>query len=106
MHLLKHIARLAAVPAAVVAVNVGAADPLPPDTTYRPLPTQPFSDVKRMDEAQKPKVMQRQSALLGQRYDLANRPVPGVMMSGAERPCRAAFGCGCATAPAGTGWQR
>jgi cytochrome c peroxidase len=85
VHLLKHIARLAAVPVAVVAVNVGAADPLPPDTTYRPLPTQPFSDVKRMDEAQKPKVMQRQSALLGQRYDLANRPVPGVMMSGGRK---------------------
>jgi cytochrome c peroxidase len=85
VHLLKHIARLAAVPAAVVAVNVGAADPLPPDTTYRPLPTQPFSDVKRMDEAQKPKVMQRQAALLGQRYDLANRAVPGVMMSGGRK---------------------
>lgn len=59
-----------------------AADPLPPDTTYRPLPTQPFSEVKRMDEAAKPGVMQRQAGTLAQRYDLANRPIPGVVMSG------------------------
>jgi len=62
------------------------ADPLPPDTTYRPLPTQPFSAVKASDEAQKPKVMQRQSALLNERYDLANRPMRGVMMSGGRKP--------------------
>ena len=28
-------------------------DPLPPDLTYRPLPTSPFSRVKAADEAQK-----------------------------------------------------
>ncbi|SHM50018.1 hypothetical protein [Rhizobacter sp. OV335] len=62
-----------------------AADPPPPDTTYRPLPTLPFSAVKSADEAQKPAVMQRQAALLNQRYDLANRPMAGVMMSGGRR---------------------
>jgi len=36
-------------------------DPLPPDLTYRPLPTLPFSRVKAADEAQKAAVMQRQS---------------------------------------------
>jgi cytochrome c peroxidase len=61
-------------------------DPLPPDTTYRPLPTRPLSAVKADDEAQKPQVMARQSELLNQRYDLANRPIPGVMMSGAKKP--------------------
>jgi cytochrome c peroxidase len=70
----------------VASIAVLAADPLPPDTTYRPLPTQPFSAVKANDEAQKAKVMQRQLGLLNERYDLANRPIPGVMMSGGKRP--------------------
>src|SRR4051812_8962776 len=65
---------------------VALSDPLPPDTTYRPLPTRPLSAVKADDEAQKPQVMARQSELLNQRYDLANRPMPGVMMSGAKKP--------------------
>src|SRR3954471_4389178 len=68
-------------------------DPLPPDTTYRPLPTRPLSAVKTDDEAQKPQVMARQSDLLNQRYDLANRPMPGVMMSGAKKP-RSGWGQG------------
>ena len=46
-------------------------DPLPPDLTYRPLPTLPFSRVKAADEAQKAAVMQRQSDLLNERYDLS-----------------------------------
>ena len=65
---------------------ISLADPLPPDTTYRPLPTLPFSAVKQADEAQKPTVMQRQTGLLNDRYDLSNRPVPGVMMSGGRKP--------------------
>ncbi|MEX0759194.1 MAG: hypothetical protein WD100_06415 [Tistlia sp.] len=63
----------------------GSADPLPPSLTYRPLPTQPFSDVKAMDEAQKPQVMQRQADLLEERYDLSDRPIPEVFMSGGMR---------------------
>ena len=63
-----------------------AADPLPPDATYRPLPTQPLSAVKADDEAQRPQVMQRQTNLLAQRYDLTDRPIPGVMMSGGRKP--------------------
>ncbi|MGK9052434.1 cytochrome B6, partial [Neorhizobium petrolearium] len=61
---------------------VGAfSDPLPPDTTYRPLPTMPFSQARSIDEAQKPDVMRRQRGLLERRYDLSDRPMPGVMMS-------------------------
>ena len=71
-----------AVASLVASIAVLAADPLPPDTTYRPLPTLPFSAAKANDEAQKPKVMQRQQGLLNERYDLANRPIPGVTMSG------------------------
>jgi cytochrome c peroxidase len=62
------------------------ADPLPPDATYRPLPTQPFAAVKAIDEADKPDVMQRQRQLLEQRYDLSDRPMQGVMMSGGRKP--------------------
>ncbi|WP_411969496.1 cytochrome B6 [Mesorhizobium sp. BR1-1-14] len=61
-------------------------DPLPPDITYRPLPSQPFSAVKADDEAQKPGVMERQKKLLEQRYDLADRPIPGVMMTDGKKP--------------------
>jgi hypothetical protein len=74
-------------PLAVLALcGLALAEPLPPDATYRPLPTQPFEVIKAMDEAEKPEVMQRQRALLEQRYDLADRPMPGVMMSGGRRP--------------------
>jgi hypothetical protein len=66
-------------------------DPLPPDTTYRPLPTRPLSAVKADDEAQKPQVMARQSELLNQRYDLANRPIPGVCPA-QRSPCRGGSG--------------
>jgi cytochrome c peroxidase len=64
-------------------------DPLPPDTTYRPLPTRPLSEVKADDEAQKPAVMSRQSDLLNRRYDLADRTMPGVMMSGGRKAVQA-----------------
>src|SRR3982751_1566688 len=71
----------------VLACSLAAlSDPLPPDATYRPLPTLPFSAVKTADEAQKPQVMQRQADLLNQRYDLSDQPVPGVMMSGGRKP--------------------
>jgi cytochrome c peroxidase len=62
-----------------------AAD-LPPDASYRPLPTQPFEEVKAADEAAKPGVMQRQSELMNQRYDLSDRPIAGVLMSGGRKP--------------------
>jgi cytochrome c peroxidase len=68
---------------ALIAIAVAlAADPLPPDATYRPLPTQPFSAVKASDEAQKSKVMQRQAATLSARYDLSNRPTDTLMSGG------------------------
>jgi cytochrome c peroxidase len=72
--------------AAFALTLVALADPLPPDITYRPLPTQPLSALRAADEAQKPQVMQRQANLLGQRYDLSNRPMSGVMMSGGRKP--------------------
>ncbi|YCI06967.1 cytochrome B6 (plasmid) [Ensifer sp. D2-11] len=79
-----------AVSLAVLLFSLDAfSDPLPPDLTYRPLPTLPFSQVKEIDEAQKPAVMRRQADLLNRRYDLADRPMEGVMMSGGTRPVQA-----------------
>src|SRR5687768_5774379 len=60
-------------------------DPLPPDTSFRPLPTMPFTRAMEIDEALKPQVMERQRATLEARYDLSDRPMPGVMMSGGRR---------------------
>jgi cytochrome c peroxidase len=70
---------------ATVALAAVAAD-LPPDATYRPLPTLPFETVKADAEAKKPGIMQRAQQQLEQRYDLADRPIPNVMMSGARKP--------------------
>ena len=75
-----------AVSTAAVLISLAAnSDPLPPDMTYRPLATQPFSEAKAMDEAQKPRVMQRQAALLNDRHDLSDRPIGGVFMSGGRK---------------------
>jgi cytochrome c peroxidase len=78
------------------------ADPLPPSATYRNLPTLPFDTVKANDEAAKPKVMQRQRDLLNQRYDLADRPQPGVMMSGGRKPVQGGVRV---RLPAGVTWE-
>lgn len=71
-----------AITASVLAVE---SDPLPPTTTYRPLPTMPFSETRALDEAQKPLVMERQRLMLEARYDLSDRPMDGVMMSGGRK---------------------
>lgn len=63
-----------------------SADPLPPSTTYRPLPSMPFSKAMELDKAQKPLVRERQRQLLEERYDLSDRPLEGAMMSGGRKP--------------------
>jgi cytochrome c peroxidase len=78
-------------------------DPLPPDATYRPLPTQPFNVVKAADEAAKAGVMQRQQALFNARYDMSSRPVPNVMMSGGRKPVQGGVRV---RLPAGTTWDQ
>ena len=74
------------VTAAITFSVAAVSDPLPPDLTYRPLPTLPFSAVRAEDEAQKAAVMDRQAALLATRYDLSDNPIPGVFMSGGLKP--------------------
>lgn len=94
----------AAALAGISVLAVGAmSDPLPPDVTYRPLPTMPFSEARRIDEAQKPAVMQRQRDLLERRYDLSDRPIPGVMMSGGMKPVQDGVRV---KLPADTTWER
>jgi cytochrome c peroxidase len=72
-------------PACFLVSLCASADPLPPDATYRPLPTMPLSAVKANDEAAKPGVMQRQRNLLNERYDLSDKPIAGVKMSGGRK---------------------
>jgi cytochrome c peroxidase len=95
---------LVAVPLAV-AILLGVAvlaQSLPPDATYRPLPTLPLDDVRANDEAQKPLVMQRQQDLLAQRNDLSDRPMTNVMMSGGRKPVQGGVR---ARLPAGVTWD-
>ncbi len=47
---------------------------------------EPFTETMTRMQNAKPEVMQRQSDLLNQRYDLSNRPAEGVMMSGGTKP--------------------
>lgn len=92
---------------ALLVLSIGTsgvpADPLPADTTYRPLPTQPFSAVKRADEQQKPDVMRRQMALLERRYDLSDRPLSGVRMSGGRKWVQGGVRV---KLPSGVSWER
>ena len=78
------------------------ADPLPPDATYRNLPTLPFETVKANDEAAKAQVMQQQADVLNRRYDLADHPIPGVMMSGGRKTVQ---GDVRVKLPAGVSWE-
>lgn len=69
----------------VIAGGGTLADPLPPDATYRPLPTLPLDVVRRNDEAAKPAVQRRQQSLFSERYDMSDRPMQGVKMSGGRK---------------------
>src|SRR5690349_16735871 len=71
--------------AGVIAGGGTLADPLPPDATYRPLPTLPLDLVRRNDEGAKPAVQRRQQNLFNERYDMADRPMQGVKMSGGRK---------------------
>ncbi|WP_457796038.1 cytochrome B6 [Methylocystis sp. S23] len=65
------------------------AQSLPPDSTYRPLPAKPFETVKAEDEAHKQEITRQQQSLLQERYDLSDRPAPGVKMSGGRKAVQA-----------------
>jgi cytochrome c peroxidase len=87
----------------LIAAAVATADPLPPDATYRPLPTAPLDAVIKSDRAAKPQVMQRQQSLLAARYDLADRPIPGIKMSGGKKAVQGGVRV---KLPPGTTWDQ
>lgn len=79
-----HLAKCGAAVAACALVLMSS-EAASPDATYRPLPADPFPVVRAADEKVKPEVMQRQQALLNERYDLSDRPIPNVKMSGGRK---------------------
>ena len=55
-------------------------------SSYSPVVTkEPFEKIMTRMKNAKPGIMQRHMDLLGQRYDLSNRPADGVMMSGGTK---------------------
>lgn len=73
-----------------------------PPTSYAPVTSQEtFAAVKARMERDKPAVEQRQRNLLEQRYDLGNKPVRGVNMSGGK----AVQGGIRVRLPSGTNWE-
>ena len=59
---------------------------LPAQTTFFPVvPDKPLAETKAADETAKPEVMQTQSELLAERYDLSDRAAKGLMMSGGRK---------------------
>jgi cytochrome c peroxidase len=66
-------------------ISIFAAKAEEQPTSYAPVASTPsFDDVFRKMKAEKPKRAKAQQALLAERYDLANRPAPGVTMSGGK----------------------
>lgn len=51
------------------------------DTSFSPVIDANFNEVMKKMRAAKPEIMKRQMSLLEQRYDLGNKPAPGVTMS-------------------------
>jgi len=49
------------------------------------VPDKPFKDVMAADKADKSKVMNKQKDLFEERYDLGDKPMPGVKMSGGRK---------------------
>jgi cytochrome c peroxidase len=92
----------AATSATLLMFAAALADPLPPDASYRPLPTVPLDVVRRNDEAAKPSVQRRQQNLLNERYDLADRPIQGLRMSGGRKGIQSGVRV---KLPAGTSWD-
>src|SRR5260370_17673970 len=75
----------------------------PSGKTYLPVVEQDFATVRASDQAAKATVMQRQQALLAERYDLSNRPAPGLMMSGGRKAVQQGVRV---KLPAGLTWER
>ena len=80
--------RLGACVLAVLIMVLGMAYAQEPSkSSYSPVVIkEPFADIEKRMKSAKPEVMKRQTDLLNERYDLANHPAQGVMMSGGKKP--------------------
>lgn len=76
----------------------------PTGETYLPVVIEEdFQTIRQRDIAAKPEVMQRQTTLLNERYDLSERPAAGVMMSGGRKPVQEGVRV---KLPQGMTWER
>src|SRR5437879_10138710 len=75
----------------------------PSGKTYFTVVEQDFAKVRADDQAAKPTVMQRQEALLTDRYDLSNRAATGLMMSGGSKAVQQGVRV---KLPSGVTWER
>lgn len=64
---------------------------------------EPFKQLMARMKAAKPEIMQRQSILLNERYDLSNKPAKGVMMSGGTKGVQEGVRV---KLPSGMTWQK
>ncbi|MCU1297381.1 MAG: putative cytochrome c, partial [Acidobacteriaceae bacterium] len=71
-------------------------------SSYMPVIEQDFPDVMQKMSAAKPGILQRQTNLLSQRYDLSDHPAPGVTMS-RGKPVQGGVRV---KLPAGVNWQQ
>jgi cytochrome c peroxidase len=77
---------------------------VPAGSTYLPVVIEEdFQTIRQRDLAAKPEVMQRQRALLEERYDLSDRPAAGVMMSGGRKAVQEGVRV---KLPAGMTWEQ
>jgi len=88
---------------AVTQSGASSAETLPKQTYMPVVIKESFNAVMQRDMAEKDQIMKRQRALLQERYDLSDRPAPGVMMSGGRKPVQQGVRV---KLPAGMTWQK
>jgi hypothetical protein len=72
---------------------VAYAQNLTPQSYLPVVITEDFPTTMERDKAAKSEVLQRQMALLGERYDWSDRPAAGMMMSGGRKPVSVCEAC-------------
>ena len=86
----------------IVSISTFAQSPLKGESSYSPVVIkESFEAIMTRMKAAKPEVMQRQTGLLNERYDLSNRPAAGVTMS-RGKPVQEGVRV---KLPAGTTWE-
>ena len=95
--------RMLALAATFLLSLAAIANPVPPDASYRPLPTLPFDAVKANDEARKAAGDAATAGLAQPALrSCPNRPIAGVMMSGGRKPVQGGVRV---KLPAGVTWD-